>query len=93
MNPPHQSPEIAPAFSERYPEAANIFDNLHSLHDVVSDILADPAVPRRNKRRDIIGAAGQYRDDVAWRVTLDEWKAMARAMDLNKMGGPAPIVR
>jgi hypothetical protein len=24
-------------------------------------------------------------------VTVEEWKAMARAMDLAKMGGPAPV--
>ena len=33
---------IAPAFATRYQEAAIIFDNLHAMHDVVSDILACP---------------------------------------------------
>jgi hypothetical protein len=36
-----QSPAISPRFSDRYPEAAIIFENLHSLHDVVPAILAD----------------------------------------------------
>lgn len=87
------SPEIAPEFSSRYPEAAIIFDNLHSLHDVVSDILADERVPRREKRRLILDAAARYRDDTSSVVSIDDWKQMARAMDLSKMGGPAPIAR
>ena len=86
-----QSPAIAPRFSDRYPEAAIIFDNLHSLHDVVSDILADQAVPRDEKRRLILDAAARYRDDVSSIVTIADWKAMADAMGLDKMGGPAPL--
>jgi hypothetical protein len=86
-----QSPAIAPRFSDRYPEAAIIFDNLHSLHDVVSDILADQAVPRNEKRRLILDAAARYRDDVSSIVTIADWKAMADAMGLAKMGGPAPL--
>jgi hypothetical protein len=86
-----QSPEIAPEFSSRYPEAAIIFDNLHSLHDVVSDILADETVRRGDKRRVILAAAARYRDDTSSVVTIDDWKAMAHAMDLAKMGGPAPL--
>ena len=31
--------ELSPAFAARYPEIANIFDNLHMLHDNISDIL------------------------------------------------------
>ena len=86
-----QSPQIAPMFSDRYPEAAIIFDNLHSLHDVVSDVLADVRIPRGEKRRRILDAAARYRDDTSSVVTLDEWRSMARAMGLEKMGGPAPI--
>ena len=86
-----QSPAIAPTFSSRYPEAAIIFDNLHSLHDVVSDILADERVPRGEKRRLILEAANRYRDDTSSIVSIDDWKEMARAMGLAKMGGPAPI--
>ena len=32
--------ELSPTFAARYPEIANIFDNLHMLHDNISDILA-----------------------------------------------------
>jgi hypothetical protein len=55
--------DAAPLFSARYPDAANIFDNLHSLHDVVSDILVSPVVPSPEKRRAILAAAATYRDD------------------------------
>jgi hypothetical protein len=85
------SPEIAPNFSARYPEAAIIFDNLHSLHDVVSDVLADPKIPRAEKRRWILDLAATYRDDKSWVVSIEEWKTMAHAMGLDRMGGPAPI--
>ncbi|MEW6301022.1 MAG: hypothetical protein AB1671_25360, partial [Thermodesulfobacteriota bacterium] len=33
---------IAPTFSQRFPEAANIFDNLHMLHDNIDDVLSSP---------------------------------------------------
>jgi hypothetical protein len=78
-------------FTERYPEVSIIFDNLHSLHDVASDILADPAIPRGEKRHALIEAAERYRDDSSSVVTVEQWKSMARAMDLAKMGGPAPV--
>src|SRR6476659_2183881 len=55
------SPAIATRFSTRYPEAAIIFDNLHSLHDVVSDILTNPSVPRAQKRAAILAAGARYR--------------------------------
>src|SRR5689334_21677507 len=87
-----QSPAIAPLFSARYPEAAIIFDNLHSLHDVVSDILSDPAIPRREKRRRILDAAAAYRDDVSSVVTLADSNAMADAMVLDNIGRPALIM-
>jgi hypothetical protein len=86
-----QSPAIAPAFSSRYPEAAVIFDNLHSLHDVVSDVLADERIRHGDKRRLILEAASRYRDDTSSLVSIDDWKEMAHAMGLAKMGGPAPI--
>ena len=88
-----QSAEIAPAFSARYPEAAIIFDNLHSLHDVVSDILADASIPRSAKRARLLDAAASYRDNTTSIVSIDDWKAMARAMGLANMGGPAPLIR
>jgi hypothetical protein len=86
-----QSAAIAPRFTARYPEAAIIFDNLHSLHDVVSDILADPSIARGAKRRAILEAAARYRDSTSSVTSLEEWKSMADAMGVANMGGPAPV--
>jgi len=85
------SAAIAPRFSARYPEAAVVFDNLHSLHDVVSDVLADPSIPASAKRRTIMRAADQYRDSTTAITSIDEWKSMADAMGIARMGGAAPV--
>jgi hypothetical protein len=53
---------IAPNFAKRYQEAAIIFDNLHAMHDVISDILTSERVPRADKRNAILEAARRYRD-------------------------------
>jgi hypothetical protein len=81
------SAAIAPAFTQRYVEAAIIFDNLHSLHDVVSDILANPMIPRGAKRMTILEAAARYRDDHTSITSLDDWRDMAGEMGVEKMGG------
>ena len=95
-NPPTNMPRImpmtaaiAPTFAARYPEAAIIFDNLHSMHDVVSDILANPNVPRGEKRARIIEAARRYRDSTTFLQSVDEWREMAQMMGIENMGGPA----
>ena len=80
---------IAPSFAARYPEAAIIFDNLHSMHDVVSDILANDSVPRDRKRPEILTAARRYRDDTSFVMTVAEWRDMAQMMGANNMGGPS----
>lgn len=79
---------VAPEFSRRYPEAAIIFDNLHSMHDVISDILANDVVPRDRKRAEIVRAANRYRDDTTEVTTIDEWTAMAIDMGIENQGGP-----
>ena len=84
------SPAVAPVFSSRYPEAAIIFDNLHSLHDVVSDILADQSIPRNMKRATILRAAGAYRDSTSSVTSITEWKDMAASMGVEAMGGLPP---
>ena len=43
--------ELSPAFAARYPEIANIFDNLHMLHDNISDILASEQLPTWDAKR------------------------------------------
>ncbi|HEV7992791.1 MAG TPA: hypothetical protein VGP25_13255 [Gemmatimonadaceae bacterium] len=74
------SAAIAPEFTRRYPEAAIIFDNLHSLHDVVSDVLASPLVPENRKRAEIALALARYRDSTSFTMTRDEWLTMSREM-------------
>ncbi len=89
---PHQMPmtaAVAPAFAERYPEAAIIFDNLHSMHDVISDILANPSVPRDRKRAEILLAAERFRDDTSYVMTVEGWRTMSDQMGVENMGGPA----
>ncbi len=80
---------VAPVFAARYPEAAIIFDNLHSMHDVISDILANPKVPRARKRAEIMIAARRYRDDTSYVQTEAEWREMTAMMGVQNMGGPA----
>ena len=87
---PHVMPmtaAVAPAFAARYPEASIIFDNLHSMHDVVSDILANPSVSRGQKRQEIMLAARRYRDDTSFVVTEAAWRTMAQHMGIENMGG------
>jgi hypothetical protein len=80
---------VAPKFAARYPEAAIIFDNLHGLHDVISDILASPLVSQREKRSAIIEAARRYRDDSSFVMTVAEWREMSSMMGVENMGGVA----
>ncbi len=42
---------LSPSFAARYPEIANIFDNLHMLHDNISDILASESLPTWEAKR------------------------------------------
>ena len=78
---------VAPEFSRRYPEVAIIFDNLHAMHDVISDVLADTTIPRARKRAEILLAARRYRDDTSSVMTVAEWQNMAVSMGVAKMGG------
>lgn len=43
--------ELSPSFAARYPEIADIFDNLHMLHDNISDILASELLPTWDAKR------------------------------------------
>jgi len=82
------TPAIAPRFTQRYPEAAVIFDNLHSMHDVISDILASDVVPRDRKREEIINAGARYRDDTTQVTSREDWLGMAQGMGVENQGGP-----
>jgi len=81
---------VSPRFAERYPEAAIIFDNLHSLHDVVSDILASPVVPKQDKRPAILRAIRTFQDSTTQVISREEWRSMAHEMGVENMGGMAP---
>jgi cell pole-organizing protein PopZ len=96
-DPPHtlpyqmpMTPAVAPTFAARYPELAIIFDNLHSMHDVISDILASDKVPAARKRAEILIAAQRYRDDTTEVMTVDGWRKMSAMMGIQNMGG-APV--
>ena len=80
---------IAPTFAKRYPEAAIIFDNLHAMHDVISDILTSEQVPRADKRRAILEAGQRYRDSSSFLMPVAEWSTMGEMMGVANMGGPA----
>jgi len=43
--------ELSPKFAARYPEIANIFDNLHMLHDNISDTLVSDLFPTWEAKR------------------------------------------
>jgi ketosteroid isomerase-like protein len=89
---PYQMPmtlPVAPTFAARYPELAIIFDNLHSMHDVISDILASEKVPASRKRAEILLAAERYRDDTTEVMTVDGWRKMSVMMGIQNMGGAA----
>ncbi len=89
---PHLMPMtsgVAPTFASRYPEAAIIFDNLHMMHDIISDILTSEGVPRDRKRAEILRAAEMFRDDEAYAISMEEWEMMGEMMGSNNMGGLA----
>ena len=81
---------VAPQFSRAHPRAAVIFDNLHMMHDIISDILAADTVPPDRKREVIYEALAEFRDSTENVMSLDEWRNMAEMMGgLQAMGGPA----
>jgi hypothetical protein len=79
---------IAPTFATRYQEAAIIFDNLHAMHDVVSDILSNDKVPHDQKRAAILEAGSRYRDATSFPMSVAEWSTMGEMMGIENMGGP-----
>jgi hypothetical protein len=83
------TPAIAPTFARRYPDAGAIFDNLHMMHDVLSDILTSPEVPASAKRKEILEAAATFRSDTAFAIPFETWLQMGEVMGVNNMGGPA----
>jgi hypothetical protein len=84
------TPTIAPRFSERHPRAAAIFDNLHMMHDIISDVLTADTIPQDQKRQVIYAQLDELRDSTRKVMTWDEWRNMGEMMGgVAVMGGPA----
>ena len=84
------TPTIAPRFSERHPRAAAIFDNLHMMHDIISDVLAADTVPRARKRAVIYAQLDELQDSTRNVMSWEEWRTMGEMMGgVAVMGGPA----
>jgi hypothetical protein len=80
---------IAPEFSRRHPRAAVIFDNLHMMHDVISDVLASPSILPARKRAAIHAQLAEFRNPSTNVVSMQEWREMADHMGgIDAMGGP-----
>jgi hypothetical protein len=83
------TPAIAPHFTAAHPRAAAIFDNLHMMHDIISDILASDAVPKNRKREVIYAALDEFQDSTRNVMSREEWLTMADHMGgIGAMGGP-----
>jgi hypothetical protein len=81
---------IAPRFSQRHPRAAAIFDNLHMMHDIISDVLMADTIPHERKRQVIYAQLDELRDSTRNTMTWDEWRNMGEMMGgVAVMGGPA----
>ncbi|HYF40557.1 MAG TPA: hypothetical protein VD930_12760 [Gemmatimonadales bacterium] len=81
---------IAPRFSSAHPRAAVIFDNLHMMHDIISDILTSSAIPHELKGAMIDQQLDRLQDPTRDVMSLEEWRRMADHMGgVSAMGGPA----
>jgi hypothetical protein len=84
------TPTIAPTFSARHPRAAVIFDNLHMMHDIISDVLAIDTIPPGKKRDVIYAQLDALQDMTSHVISWDEWRRMGEMMGgAAAMGGPA----
>ena len=54
--------DVSPRFAAAHPRAAAIFDNLHMMHDIISDILVQPEWTRAEKRAEILRQMAEMRD-------------------------------
>ena len=81
---------VAPRFSAAHPRAAVIFDNLHMMHDIISDILASDTVPASRKSEVIDRALDEFQDSARNVISIEAWRNMADHMGgVGGMGGPA----
>ncbi len=97
VDPPRRLPSVmpmtsavAPAFSARHPRAAVIFDNLHMMHDVISDILTSGRVPAESKVAAIMAALDEFQRGDRNVMSLEHWWMMGDHMGgVAAMGGVA----
>ncbi|MBM4187924.1 MAG: hypothetical protein FJ206_11520 [Gemmatimonadetes bacterium] len=81
---------VAPRFSKEHPRAAVIFDNLHMMHDIISDILHSDKVPRDRKAAVIEEALDEFQNPDRNVIDMEHWWMMAEHMGgVDKMGGVA----
>lgn len=85
------TPAVSPMFTARYPRIAAIFDNLHMMHDVISDILVSDEVARDEKRAEIYRQVELFRNDQTMSVSDEEWIDMAIMHGVDAQGGPVPL--
>jgi hypothetical protein len=97
-NPPSRMPRvmpmtatIAPTFARRHPRAAAIFDNLHMMHDIISDILVSDSVPPGRKRDVIYAQLGELADSTSQVMTWEDWWEMGDMMGGVEVMGGSPI--
>jgi len=83
------TPAIAPVFTARYPRLAAIFDNLHMMHDVISDILVSDVIGRSGVRAEIYRQIGIFTDPNQMGTSDEAWIAMSLAHGVDAQGGPA----
>ncbi|MEP7069750.1 MAG: hypothetical protein ABI789_10935, partial [Usitatibacter sp.] len=84
------TPAIAPRFTAAHPRAAIIFDNLHMMHDIISDVLAADTIPRDRKAAMIDRQLDRLQDTTRDVMATTEWHNMAAMMGgVATMGGPA----
>ncbi|MGE0551984.1 MAG: hypothetical protein AB7R55_01015 [Gemmatimonadales bacterium] len=84
------TPAVAPDFAARHPRAAIVFDNLHMMHDIISDILASDEIPRPRKAAAIEAALDEFQSAERNVIDLGHWRMMADHMGgVERMGGVA----
>jgi hypothetical protein len=67
-----------------------IFDNLHMMHDIISDILTADTIPHRLKGEVINRQLDKLQDPSRDVMSMDEWRKMADHMGgVDAMGGVA----
>ncbi|MEO5825695.1 MAG: hypothetical protein ABIR59_07400, partial [Gemmatimonadales bacterium] len=81
---------VAPLFSAAHPRAAVIFDNLHMMHDIISDILHNDVVPAAKKSEVINAALDEFQNPATNVMSMEMWRNMADHMGgVDAMGGSA----